>query len=69
MSEERVVLFLKMSNGHKLSDQLLQRLRAEIRQLLSARHVPAVILETMDIPVRATGMHVYRLTPNKTPSD
>ena len=50
-TEERVVLFLKLSNGHKLDDELMKRVKAEIRQLLSARHVPAVIMEIADIPV------------------
>lgn len=51
LTEERVVLFLKMANGHKLDAELLKKVQVEIRRLLSARHVPAVILETKDIPV------------------
>lgn len=50
-SEERVILFLKLHNGFLLDEQLLKKVRTEIRQLLSARHVPAVILQTADIPV------------------
>ncbi|KAG7282424.1 hypothetical protein CRUP_029745 [Coryphaenoides rupestris] len=48
--EERVILFLKMAPGHAFCPALLQRIRACIRSALSARHVPAVLLETRDIP-------------------
>jgi len=57
-TEERVVLFLKLSNGHKLDADLLKRVKTEIRQLLSARHVPAVIMEIADIPYTISGKKV-----------
>ena len=37
--------------GCRFSDELVQRVRGEIRSNLSARHVPHLILETTDIPV------------------
>ena len=49
--EERVVLFLKMSNGYKFDDSLVKRVKSVIRTELSARHVPAVVLQISDIPV------------------
>ena len=52
--DERVVLFLKMANGHKFDEALVTRVKGAIRKELSARHVPAVILETSDIPVSCT---------------
>ncbi|KAJ7377297.1 hypothetical protein OS493_030109 [Desmophyllum pertusum] len=55
---ERVVLFLKMSNGCSFDKALLTRLRTTIRQRLSARHVPEVILETKEIPYTASGKKV-----------
>ncbi|KAF6031011.1 AACS [Bugula neritina] len=57
-SEERVILFLKLHNGFLLDEQLLKKVRTEIRQLLSARHVPAVILQTADIPYTISGKKV-----------
>lgn len=51
-SDERVVLFLKMKPNCELSDALLAAIRTRIRNDLSARHVPAVILPIADIPVR-----------------
>ncbi len=33
------------------SEELVSRIKVQIRAQLSARHVPAVVLETQDIPV------------------
>lgn len=55
---ERVVLFLKMSNGFSFNEELLARIRTTIRQRLSARHVPEIILETKEIPYTASGKKV-----------
>ena len=50
-SDERVVLFLKMVPGIQLSSELIKQVQLSIRTELSARHVPAVILQITDIPV------------------
>lgn len=50
-TDERVLLFLKMRPGHKISTELVVNIRAAIRNSLSARHVPAYIFEVNDIPV------------------
>jgi len=49
--DERVLLFVKMRTGHKLDRALEQAIRATIKAALSARHVPAYILEVEEIPV------------------
>ena len=56
--EERVVLFLKMADGHEFGDVVVDALRKTIRQKLSARHVPALILPTTDIPYTVNGKKV-----------
>ncbi|XP_078599537.1 acetoacetyl-CoA synthetase-like [Branchiostoma floridae x Branchiostoma japonicum] len=56
--EERVILFLKMSAGTSMSQDLQKRIRAAIRTQLSARHVPAIIMETKDIPYTISGKKV-----------
>ncbi|XP_061417860.1 acetoacetyl-CoA synthetase [Lethenteron reissneri] len=56
--DERVVLFLKMVPGRGLTQELDKRLRGAIRTALSARHVPALILETKDIPYTINGKKV-----------
>lgn len=50
--EERVILFLKMAPGKTFSLDLVAKIKGAIRKALSARHVPAVMLEIRDIPVR-----------------
>ncbi|CAG8635681.1 5578_t:CDS:2, partial [Racocetra fulgida] len=48
--DERVVLFLKMCDGMKFSDELVTRIKAKIRKDLSPRHVPSFVLPIRDIP-------------------
>ena len=50
-SEERVVLFVKMATGSTFSSELVTRIKICIRNELSARYTPAVILPIDDIPV------------------
>jgi len=56
-SEERVILFLKVSSG-SLTEDLVGRLVTRIRTQLSARHVPAIILPIADIPYTVNGKKV-----------
>lgn len=51
-ADERVLLFVKMEEGKKFSEELGGRIKRGIREDLSARHVPAVIAECPDIPVQ-----------------
>ncbi|XP_078339308.1 acetoacetyl-CoA synthetase-like [Crassostrea virginica] len=57
-SEERVVLFLKMAPGADFTQDLVKSLKGTIRKLLSARHVPEVILPISDIPYTISGKKV-----------
>ncbi|KAI1624709.1 acetoacetate-CoA ligase [Exophiala viscosa] len=56
--DEVVVLFLKMSNGHKFSSELVHRIQAVVKKELSARHVPKIIDECPEIPVTTNGKKV-----------
>ena len=49
--DERVILFLKMADGQKFSNEIVKEVKTLIRGQLSARHVPSVVLPTTDIPV------------------
>lgn len=46
----RVVLFVKLSQGHELSDVLKNNIRSSIMKNASPRHVPQKILSVPDIP-------------------
>ncbi|EJD05262.1 acetoacetyl-CoA synthetase [Fomitiporia mediterranea MF3/22] len=48
--DERVLLFLLMRPGHRLTSELKRDIRESIKKALSARHVPAYIFEVDDIP-------------------
>lgn len=56
--DERVILFLKMAQGSELGPPVINSLRTHIRTYLSARHVPALILPTEDIPYTISGKKV-----------
>lgn len=48
--DQRVILFVKLVPGSTLTDELKDRIRKTLRENASPRHVPALILETPDIP-------------------
>ncbi|KAJ5769579.1 Acetoacetyl-CoA synthetase [Penicillium odoratum] len=49
-SDERVMLFLLMKPGVPFTTDLVNRVKKAIRTELSARHVPAFVFETPEIP-------------------
>jgi len=56
--DERVLLFLKMRPGRTLTPALIDRIKSAIRTSLSARHVPAYMFETTDIPYTVNGKKI-----------
>ncbi|RMF04540.1 MAG: acetoacetate--CoA ligase [Bacteroidetes bacterium] len=48
-------LFVKLSPGQKLNEQLIQLIRSELRQQCSPRHVPDHIIAVPDIPYTLSG--------------
>ncbi|KAH9270270.1 acetoacetate-CoA ligase [Batrachochytrium salamandrivorans] len=56
--DERVVLFCKMAAGKDFNDDLVSRIKSQIRSLLSPRHVPSFILPIAEIPYTLTGKKV-----------
>jgi len=48
--DERVILFVKLSQGYALTEELKNRIRTALREQASPRHVPALIIEAPDIP-------------------
>jgi acetoacetyl-CoA synthetase len=48
--DQRVILFVKLAPGFALTDELKEKIRRTLRENASPRHVPALILETPDIP-------------------
>ncbi len=48
--DQRIILFVKMAPGQRLSEDLKEKIRRALRAEASPKHVPAVILEVPDIP-------------------
>lgn len=53
--DTRVVLFLRMTEGSDLSDDLVKQIKTRIRQNCTPRHVPAKIVPIADIPRTKSG--------------
>jgi acetoacetyl-CoA synthetase len=51
----RVVLFVKLKEGHSLDEQLVAHIRSRIRSNTTPRHVPAKIVQVADIPRTKSG--------------
>ncbi|MBC7625500.1 MAG: acetoacetate--CoA ligase [Aeromicrobium sp.] len=51
----RVVLFVRLADGHALSPELEKRIKEVIRENTTTRHVPAKILAVPDIPRTKSG--------------
>jgi acetoacetyl-CoA synthetase len=54
-ADERVVLFVRLRPGLALDDGLRERIRRQIRDNASARHVPQKIVQVADIPRTISG--------------
>ncbi len=48
--DQRIILFVKLSTGHHLSEELKEKILRMLRQEASPKHVPAVIVEVPEIP-------------------
>lgn len=62
--DERVVLFVKLREGIALDDSISQRIKQQIREGASPRHVPAKILQVVDIPKTISGKIVELAVKN-----
>ena len=51
----RVVLFVKLRGGAELSEDLVKRIRTQIREGATPRHVPAKVVQVPDIPRTKSG--------------
>ncbi len=47
---QRILLFVKTQSGAAFNEELKSRIRQQLRERASPRHVPAIILEAPDIP-------------------
>ncbi|MBS7605983.1 MAG: acetoacetate--CoA ligase [Candidatus Bathyarchaeia archaeon] len=48
--DQRIILFVKLKQGYTLTEELKDKIKRALREGASPRHVPAIIMETPDIP-------------------
>lgn len=48
--DERVILFVRLKDGADLSDELISKIKKQIKDGASPRHVPAKVIQVTDIP-------------------
>lgn len=48
--DQRIILYVKLAEGHRLTEDLKKKIRTTLRIKASPRHVPAKIIEAPDIP-------------------
>jgi acetoacetyl-CoA synthetase len=53
--DERIVLFVVMKEGAMLDDALRARIRSAVRERVSPRHAPAVVVAVPEIPRTVSG--------------
>jgi acetoacetyl-CoA synthetase len=56
--DERVILFVQLNEGYGLKNELIKKIKSQIRSSCSPRHVPSVILETPGVPYTLNGKKV-----------
>jgi acetoacetyl-CoA synthetase len=54
-ADTRIVLFVRLTDGQRLDEQMESRIRIQIRENTTPRHVPARILAVPDIPRTKNG--------------
>lgn len=57
-NDVRVVLFVKLAEGVEFNDDLVLRIKRNIRENTTPRHVPAKVIPVKDIPVTLNGKKV-----------
>ena len=54
-NDERIILFVHLKEGISLDESLVQKIKGQIRQNTTPRHVPAKIIAVGDIPRTKNG--------------
>ena len=54
-NDVRVVLFVIVRDGYELDDELITKIRKQVRDNCTPRHVPAKVIAVKDIPRTKSG--------------
>ena len=63
-NDVRIILFVILNPNYKLNENLLKKLKLQIRQNASPRHVPRKIIQIKDIPRTKSGKIVELTVKN-----
>ncbi len=63
-NDQRILLFVKLNPSFSLTEELKNKIKKELKIRASPRHVPAIILETPDIPYTFSGKKVESAVTN-----
>ncbi|MFC1912088.1 acetoacetate--CoA ligase [Chloroflexota bacterium] len=62
--DQRVLLFVKLTEGRDLTDEIQEKIKTILRERASPRHVPALIIKVPDIPYTLNGKKVETAVAN-----
>lgn len=62
--DQRIILFVKLAEGHELTEDLKNKIKIALRKNASPRHVPAKIFEVPDIPYTMNNKKVESAVTN-----
>ncbi len=62
--DQEVILFVQLAEGAELNEELKAKIKNNLRERASPRHVPARIIETPDIPYTFSGKKVESAVTN-----
>jgi len=72
-SDQRIILFVQLQRGLSLDDQMISNIKQHIKLNTSVHHVPAKIIQVMDIPRTYSGkiaeIAVTKIIHNETPDN
>lgn len=63
-SDQRVLLFVQLNEGHSLDETLVTKIKSTLRTQASPRHVPSIIIQVKDIPYTFSGKKVESAITN-----
>jgi acetoacetyl-CoA synthetase len=63
-NDVRVILFVRTAEGVELDEELVKKIKTNIRVNTTPRHVPAKVLPVADIPVSLNGKKVEMAVRN-----
>ena len=63
-NDVRIILFIVMSSKHKFTENLVNKIKSEIRKNVSPRHVPSKVIKVRDIPRTKSGKIVELAVKN-----